>query len=143
MSGQHAAVAARKSVDELSLPPETLDLMPDLDATLHVKMAPPKKKRRVLPRIIAAIKREIAAPNIYGLQWGNPDVVRPLRFIRDRYVLPYVSPEHAAVEIGRGGRALDEVSTRFQEAICGRLSCGASGGAEEKFARAEDGIHQE
>jgi SAM-dependent methyltransferase len=82
---------------------ETLDLMPDLDATLHVKMARPKKKRRLLPRIIGAIKRELASPNIYGLQWGDPDVVRPLRFIRDRYVLPYVSPEHTAVEIGPGG----------------------------------------
>jgi cyclopropane fatty-acyl-phospholipid synthase-like methyltransferase len=44
--------------------------MPDLNATLHVKMARPKKKRRLLPRIIAAIKRELASPNIYGLQWG-------------------------------------------------------------------------
>src|SRR6266403_3354860 len=79
------------------------DLMPDLDATLHVKMARPKKKRRLLPRIIAAIRTELASPNIYGLQWGDPDVVRPLRFIRDRYVLPYVSPEHTAVEIGPGG----------------------------------------
>jgi len=82
---------------------ETLDQMPDLDATLHVKMVRPKKKRKLLPRIIGAIKRELASPNIYGLQWGDPDVVRPLRFIRDRYVLPYVSPEHTAVEIGPGG----------------------------------------
>jgi len=77
--------------------------MPDLDATLHVKMLRPKKKRKLLPRIFAAIKKELTSPNVYGLQWGDPDVVRPLNFIRDRYVLPYVSSEHRAVEIGPGG----------------------------------------
>jgi len=77
--------------------------MPDLDATLHVKMVRPKKKRRLLPRIIAAIKRELASPNVYGLQWGGPDIVKPLRFIRDRYVLAYVRPEDTALEIGPGG----------------------------------------
>ena len=77
--------------------------MPDLDATLHVKMVRPKKKRRLLPRIIAAIKRELASPNVYGLQWGDPDIVKPLRFIRDRYVLAYVRPEDTALEIGPGG----------------------------------------
>ena len=77
--------------------------MPDLDATLHVKMVRPKKKRRLLPRIIAAIKRELASPNVYGLQWGDPEIVEPLRFIRDRYVLPYVSSARTAVEIGPGG----------------------------------------
>ena len=72
--------------------------MPDLDATLHVKMVRPKKKRKLLPRIIAAIKRELASPNVYGLQWGDPDIVRPLRFIRDRYVLAYVRPEDTAIK---------------------------------------------
>ena len=99
---------------------QTLDLMPDLDATLHVKMARPKKKRRLLPRIIAAIKRELASPNIYGLQWGDPDVVRPLRFIRDRYVLPYVSPDQTAVEIGRVagvGRGIYSISRSYMLSI--------------------------
>jgi hypothetical protein len=41
---------------------ETLALMPDLDATLHVKMARPKKKRRLLLRIIAAIKEKSPRP---------------------------------------------------------------------------------
>ena len=82
---------------------ETLDLMPDLNTTLHLKMLRPKKKRKLLPRIFAAIKKELKSPNVYGLQWGDPDIVRPLRFIRDQYVLPYVSSEHTAVEIGPGG----------------------------------------
>jgi cyclopropane fatty-acyl-phospholipid synthase-like methyltransferase len=43
------------------------------------------------------------APPLYGLEWGDPDVVEPLKFIRDRYVLPYVDARHDAVEIGPGG----------------------------------------
>jgi ubiquinone/menaquinone biosynthesis C-methylase UbiE len=46
---------------------------------------------------------EIFSKDIYGLKWGDPDVVPPLRFIRDRYVLPYVNAKHSAVEIGPGG----------------------------------------
>ncbi|MGH7341600.1 MAG: class I SAM-dependent methyltransferase, partial [Candidatus Rokuibacteriota bacterium] len=37
------------------------------------------------------------------LQWGDPETVDPLRFIRDRYVLPYVNPEQTGLEIGPGG----------------------------------------
>src|SRR2546430_12798580 len=94
--------------------------MPDLDATLHVKMVRPKKKRRLLPRIIAAIKRELASPNVYGLQWGDPDIVRPLRFIRDRYVLAYVRPEDTPVEIGPGaavGRGIYSISKSYMLSI--------------------------
>lgn len=40
----------------------------------------------------------------YGLQWGDPEHgCPPLRYIRDRWVLPYVNPAHVAVEIGPGG----------------------------------------
>jgi hypothetical protein len=63
--------------------------MPDLDATLHLDMlARSKKKKKLLPRIFDVIKREVTSADVYGLQWGDPDVVEPLRFIRDRYVLP-------------------------------------------------------
>lgn len=40
---------------------------------------------------------------IYGLQWGDPEIVDPLKFVRDRYVLPYVNSGQHAVEIGPGG----------------------------------------
>lgn len=78
--------------------------MPELDTTLHLDMLHRfRKTNGILPRILRAIKREILAKNLYGLDWGDPDVVEPLKFIRDRYVLPYVSSEHIAVEIGPGG----------------------------------------
>lgn len=78
--------------------------MPDLDTSLHLDMLDRFKKRnRLFLRLLRAVKREIFSKDIYGLQWGNPDFVPPLRFIRDRYVLPYVTPEHNALEIGPGG----------------------------------------
>jgi Methyltransferase domain len=40
---------------------------------------------------------------IYGLEWGDPDWFGPLRFIKDRYLLPLLSAELVGVEIGPGG----------------------------------------
>jgi len=40
---------------------------------------------------------------MYGMQWGDPDTMPPLRYLRDTWLLPYVDPEHVAVEIGPGG----------------------------------------
>ncbi len=78
--------------------------MPDLDTSLHLDMLNRFKKRNGLPlRLLRAIKREIFSKDIYGLQWGDPDVAPPLRFIKDRYVLPYVNAKHNAIEIGPGG----------------------------------------
>src|SRR5688572_21435933 len=64
--------------------------MPDLDTSLHLDM-------------LERFRRLEKPTNLYGLQWGDPEVVEPLRFIRDSYVLPYVSREHVALEIGPGG----------------------------------------
>jgi hypothetical protein len=78
--------------------------MPDLNTTLHLDMLRLSERRRnLVPRILRAVKREWCHGGIYGLEWGDPDVVQPLRFIRDRYVLPYVNAEQCAVEIGPGG----------------------------------------
>ena len=78
--------------------------MPDLDTSLHLDMLNRFKKRNWLPiRLLKAIKEEIFSKEIYGHQWGDLDVVPPLRFIRDRYVIPYVNAEHNALEIGPGG----------------------------------------
>lgn len=78
--------------------------MPDLDTSLHLDMLDRFKKSNSLPmRLLRAIKKEIFSKDIYGLQWGDPDVAPPLRFIRDRYVLPYVNAKHNAIEIGPGG----------------------------------------
>lgn len=78
--------------------------MPELNTSLHLDMLNHFKKRNRLPlRLLKAIKKEIFSKDIYGLKWGDPDVVPPLRFIRDRYILPYVNAKHNAVEIGPGG----------------------------------------
>lgn len=78
--------------------------MPDLNTSLHLDMLKRFKKRNKLPlRLLKAIKKELFSKDVYGLKWGDPDVVPPLRFIRDRYVLPYVNAKHNAVEIGPGG----------------------------------------
>jgi ubiquinone/menaquinone biosynthesis C-methylase UbiE len=57
---------------------------------------------RLLHRI-RTVKRAIFSDSIYGLEWGDPEIVAPLKFIRDQYVLPYVNHNHYAVEIGPGG----------------------------------------
>ncbi len=78
----------------------------DLDSTLHTDEVNSLKLRfvRSLPvRIARAIHREITRGSIYGHQWGDPDVWTPLRFIRDCYVLPFVNPEHTALDVGCGG----------------------------------------
>jgi SAM-dependent methyltransferase len=78
----------------------------DLDSTLHTDELNSFKlriKRSLLVRIARAIHRELTRGRIYGSQWGDPEVWTPLRFIRDNYVLPFVNPEHTAVDIGCGG----------------------------------------
>ena len=78
--------------------------MPNLSTTLHLEMLKRSNGRQgLLIRILKAIKREVADRGIYGLEWGDPEFVEPLRFIRDRYLLPQVNNDHCAVEIGSGG----------------------------------------
>jgi hypothetical protein len=78
--------------------------MPNLSTTLHLDMLRRSKRRRnPALRILRAIKRELSYGGIYGLEWGDPELVEPLRFIRDRYLLPYVNNNDCAVEIGPGG----------------------------------------
>ena len=55
-------------------------------------------------RIARAIYRESTrGPAVYGMQWGDPDFFTPLKYVRDRFVLPFVNPDHVAVDIGCGG----------------------------------------
>ena len=55
--------------------------------------------RRRLVRALSPAFRK----SLYGLEWGDPDTVAPLRFVKEKYVLPFVNAEHVAVEIGPGG----------------------------------------
>jgi hypothetical protein len=79
--------------------------MPELNSRFHLNMLRKQKMMDSLPvRILKTILREVTAKeNIYGLHWGDPDVAPPLKFIRDNYLLPYVHPDHSALEIGPGG----------------------------------------
>ena len=76
---------------------------PDRGTLLHLEPLRLAMRANSLPRrLVRALRRELSAP-LYGLQWGDPELVEPLRYIRDRYVLPYVDPGQNAVEIGPGG----------------------------------------
>jgi SAM-dependent methyltransferase len=81
--------------------------MPDLSTRLHTEMLSTSGKRRStrsLPRrLYRAVRRELAGGGLYGMEWGDPDTVEPLRFVRDRWMLPYVRGDQVAVEIGPGG----------------------------------------
>ena len=78
----------------------------DLGTTLHTDQLTRSRLVRLLPiRIARAIYKELTrGPVVYGLEWGDPDVWTPLRFIRDKYVVPFVSPDHIAVDIGCGSQ---------------------------------------
>jgi enamine deaminase RidA (YjgF/YER057c/UK114 family) len=74
--------------------------MPGLNTKLHVGMLRASQIQNSLP---VRLLRAFAKRDVYGLEWGDPDRVEPLKFIRERYLTPYVNPEHTAVEIGPGG----------------------------------------
>ena len=78
--------------------------MRKLDTKLHVEMYRRGKLRRSLPiRIMKAVRVLLAKDENYGLEWGDPEVSPPLRYVRDHFLRPYVSPETTVVEIGPGG----------------------------------------
>src|SRR5579863_6795190 len=78
--------------------------MPDLDTQLHVEMLRSYKRENTLAHRVRKAFREVVSPRkFYGLQWGDPEISGPQVFMRDRYVLPYVKPDHVALEIGPGG----------------------------------------
>lgn len=63
--------------------------MPDLKTSLHLDMLKSAQAQN--------------SSQIYGLDWGDPEFVAPLRFTCDRFVRPYIDPKHCALEIGPGG----------------------------------------
>src|SRR6266403_2543035 len=52
---------------------------------------------------------------VYGYQWGDPNSREMLVQVRDRFVLPYVNPEHTALEIGPGGGRWTQFLTKFRK----------------------------
>ena len=78
--------------------------MPKLDTPIHLEMYERgKARRRLSHRIKNAIRALMAEDHIYGLEWGDPDVCPPLRYIRGHFLLPYISSETTLIEIGPGG----------------------------------------
>jgi phospholipid N-methyltransferase len=77
--------------------------VPDISTPLHLDMLHAFLTKRRFGGRLRQAARVLFLPDIYGLQWGDPETVAPLRFVRDRYVLPYVNARHVAVEIGPGG----------------------------------------
>jgi len=61
------------------------------------------RHKNALGERLSRALRLIFRKQLYGLEWGDPDVVSPLQFIRDEYVLPFVNSAQVAVEIGPGG----------------------------------------
>lgn len=76
--------------------------MPQLDTSLHLEMLRKSRAQRVL-RVAGSLRREWRRINLYGTEWGDVELVPPLRYIRDTYVKPFVRPDAVAVEIGPGG----------------------------------------
>jgi len=76
--------------------------MPDLSTSLHLDMLSRSRRENSFSKRIFRAFRGLSRP-LYGLEWGDPEVVSPLKFIKQRYVLPYVNAQHKAVEIGPGG----------------------------------------
>lgn len=90
--------------------------MPDLNTQIHLDMWRAYKDRNSFFRRIPRAVRILFEPeNVYGNEWGDLEVVPPLRFVRDRYVLPRVSNEQVAVEIGAGGGRWTKYLLEFRE----------------------------
>ena len=78
--------------------------MPTLDTKLHLNMYKAGKKMRNLSaRIKKAVDVLIQRNDVYGLEWGDPEACEPLRYFRDHFLMPYISPSTTLVEIGPGG----------------------------------------
>ena len=78
--------------------------MPKLDTTLHLDMYRVGRRRRsLLGRLRSAFRTFLAKNNVYGVEWGDPENVPPLTYVRDHFLLPYITPSTTVVEIGPGG----------------------------------------
>jgi len=78
--------------------------MPDLDTKLHLDMLRTYlEENSFVHRVRRAVREVVSPTRLYGLQWGDPEITGPQIYMRDHYVLPYVRPDHVAVEIGPGG----------------------------------------
>ncbi|HEU5142044.1 MAG TPA: hypothetical protein VFU04_02690, partial [Solirubrobacterales bacterium] len=74
------------------------------DGDLHTTMLARGRARRTLwQRMRKAARYLVRGDGIYGMEWGDPDVLPPLKHVRDNYLLPYLDPTKTVLEIGPGG----------------------------------------
>lgn len=67
--------------------------MPQLDTKLHLNMLKTSKEQ----------KKFDANTEVYGLHWGDPENNPPLKYVRDHFLMPYISDSSNVLEIGVGG----------------------------------------
>ena len=90
--------------------------MPGLDTELHVNMLHGYDRRSgLVRRVWRALRKSESSRAVYGLHWGDPESSEPLRFVRDRYLLPYIDSNQQAVEIGPGGGRWTRYLREFQK----------------------------
>jgi hypothetical protein len=80
------------------------DGVPTLDTMIHLDMLRDGHKRRGLAaRVSKAVTVLMGRGDLYGLEWGDPEEVPPLKYFRDHFLKPYVSSDATVIEIGPGG----------------------------------------
>jgi phospholipid N-methyltransferase len=78
--------------------------MPGLDTKMHLKMLKQGRwERKLTSRFKKAIKVFRDGDDVYGLEWGDPEVLPPLRYVKNHFLAPYLSPNSTVLEIGPGG----------------------------------------
>jgi SAM-dependent methyltransferase len=78
--------------------------VPPLSSSFHLDMyRSSMKSRALLSRIERAVRILFTGSDLYGLEWGDPDTVPPLTYIRDHFLRPYIFSDKTVVEIGPGG----------------------------------------
>ena len=78
--------------------------MPDLNTPLHLDMLKRARNRlTIYSRVKKAIKILLGKEDFYGLEWGDPETIDPLRYVKDHFLLPYVDSNTRIIEIGPGG----------------------------------------
>lgn len=78
--------------------------MPNLETTLHLEMLEGGRRRMRFPmRLRKAIRLLFGTGLVYGLEWGDPDEIPPLRYVRGHFLQRFVTPETTVLEIGPGG----------------------------------------
>ncbi len=87
--------------------------MPKLNTRIHLKMLEESKRYSFPQRIINSLKKKYFRKYIYGLEWGNPETIEPLRYIKKQFILPYVNEQSTGLEIGPGGGRWTQYLLKF------------------------------